>query len=124
MNRLRSRDGPVCSPEKDPETPNKKSGSFGNPFDRIKKFLGIPTEEPPNSYDWIPEKPNDPRCLPGFPYHLCCPTRDGPGNLEPMTVPGDEGNLLENYSSCRPGAWLFLLPCLFLPVVRLSNFFT
>ena len=98
LNKLRSRDGPVCSPEGPaPLQKDPTQDKIGDIFRKIKEFFDYPPDDDPTR----PRGPTFFRiCRRDFPLRLCCVT-PGLSSMD-ITIPG--GLLYEYYYGCYPGS--------------------
>lgn len=98
LTKLRSRDGPVC-------TRKDKPPKLINPFKTLKKFFKVTYEE---DYELPPSKllepSEDPRCILGFPQHLCCQERGEVFKRITMdTLPAPGTTIYDYFFKCDPG---------------------
>lgn len=102
LNKLRSRDGAVCSPE-GPAALKKEptQDKLGDIFRKIKEFFEYPPDEDWGPYPRFP--PAFRKCRPDFPHHLCC-NEPGDRTLE-ITVPGS--GIYAYFFGCYIGSWDF-----------------
>lgn len=108
LNKLRSRDGPVCSPPNDSESESQRQKPdddfLKDPYYELKKFYRLPLEEDiPPGYAWIRTKPPESLCRSNFPHHLFCLEEYGLGTPEMNSVPGNGQIMPGNYLQCRYG---------------------
>lgn len=104
-NKLRSRDGSVCSPSTNSDFSDETpiDGYIRDRTNEIKRFEDLRNETPPHVDEIRPWTP-DFKCLPGFPHHLYCLQELGPSQPELNMISGYIGSALTDYSLCKTGA--------------------
>ena len=105
LNKLRSRDGALCSPES-PAALKKEptQDKLGDVFRKIKEFFqNLPDEARSRFPEFSMRK-----CRPDFPFNFCC---DTPGErIFDISVPG--ANIWDYFYDCYAGSWDFFNSCL------------
>lgn len=112
LNRLRSRDGALCSPES-PAALKKEptQDKLGDVFRKIKEFFQNLPDEAQRRF---PGGFTLRKCRPDFPLNFCC---DTPGDRTfDISVPG--GNIYDYFYDCYAGSWAFFDPLLRRPNVQ------
>lgn len=108
LNKLRRRGETVCSPQAPIPLNEDPLRELGDSFRDLKNFFSIPEkEEIPSFPDFqLPKDPEDRRCLPSFPNHLCCTAPGGrvdTSSIMASMVPG--ATIYQFFFACSPGTF-------------------
>lgn len=96
LNKLRSRDEEVCSPQSPTALQREPpSDDLKDVFRKVREFLGFPGNgESTGFFDY-------PKCRPDFPHHLCCYSASDV--VADISLPGTY--YYENVFDCYPGTY-------------------